>query len=1634
VQVLKDQLNDIRDKLGKAPSTAKRVEQTLRGQYPEYEAKKAAEAKGETATTLAGELRRKSEYVTNQIEHALRTNPPLESRELLERAKEEIADGKISRSMLDSVSDAAHRVLMGHMPDFADVQHEMAVINRLRQEGETSGKIPGQKELFTESQDRAQEEKVLGVVRSTPSKFEQAPAVKKARAAIEAVKDAAAAAEKAKDEAYAARKAKLESRVATAEDAVSAQRDDLQHAVDMARLDAKASIEAANNPRLVEAQRKLNDADIMLKSKIWESWKNGAKPALRKEIETLEEQVKKAHDGLEETLSDIKAELDSKHIVAKAHQDAAVQFEFKALEKFEKNLAELRAQKDAPRAEVVEAAKKVAQQRVQLAHADAAAKEANLAADRAKRAAELRMGRGLGLEGLRRIDGKTIKLLDEKSLETQKAIEEVRANSNRSADSLAGIKKEATSRAIGPVTREQSAAPGQFRTGSEESAAGAGRTGLSQRLSEVRGEKHRNTPIGRSELESANAIAENLREPAAQANAEAERLRKMTPAQKRKAEKERLAAEKEFAKISQDTGERVRKSRLASLYEENGGDFGEGYNASYNPASHTELSDSVKEALRDSRILDALKEVARTGSTPLVRKNAALLLKYNMRTKTGVWAKLDAPAKYFPERNGIVFHPEGMSEENLLHEANHAAAARLIDEPVENLTASQREARMGLQKLFDQVKDHPDLKGEYGVEDLHEFSSEVQSNPAFRAALDKIDVAPKVSALKQFGRWLLQLVGMGKQETNSDLASRHIENLYTPSRVYEKREPLPAASRPALSNAVALANRAIATDTPESKRVYADAFGRSGMAFMTKMVDQYHPLAVASKLMDSLAGTQMMYDLRMVGQRMNLLGQVVGHGAIDRTEHTREDGRKEWLYQAQKGANLVNVNKILSGANKLTGDSKDTAALFSLYSVAKRAANVGVERLNYDKTITKEQLANAMSEIRSVPGLEKIFSDAHAEYQEFNKNMVQSATKLGYLSKETAAKMLSNKDYVPYYRENAKGEVEMMMGDEKITRIGDIKTEPYLQQLVGGNKRILDFNTAAVRNANMLLEMGLRNQAAKSAAFNLRDIGMADVHKGDGPASPTTFRFKVDGANWYANVKDNSKGIPADLLVKGMEGIPVQTSSLMHLMGAPSRLLRQMFVANPISAGRILFKDTLSSYMTAGSNFDGIKSALRSVGDNMMERRGIAGGEVFQGLPDDMANILREVQQGKPGWETLLAKAHVLHAKADAMTRQIRYESYRKQGLSDMEASYMALESMNFTKRGISPSVHILNTLNPFINSQIQGVNTLVQALRGNMPLNEKLKIREKIFQRGMLVAGSSMLYAALMQDSPSYQGATPDQKYNNWFVPLDSFGIAEPLRVPIPFEAGMLFKAVPEALVNYLHGNDKDAAEGMRMVVQRLIPGGDTYGIPQALRPGIEAAMGKSFYTGRDIESKHEQTLQAGYRTREGTSAFAENLGKELNISPIMIDHLIGGYTGTLGLQVMQMASSLVFGKERVAAPTLAQRALIGSSFQPADAGELVNRAYEMADDVSKVHNTYKELLAKGRYDEAAAYLNKNSEEYNKGLMATQFTTGMKAYAERQKQIMQSNLTPEQKRDELRKLQAGKTTFAQSTMLQGLR
>jgi hypothetical protein len=846
-----------------------------------------------------------------------------------------------------------------------------------------------------------------------------------------------------------------------------------------------------------------------------------------------------------------------------------------------------------------------------------------------------------------------------------------------------------------------------------------------------------------------------------------------------------------------------------------------------------------------------------------------------------------------------------------------------------------------------------------------------------------------------------------------------------------------------------------------------------GMGGRTQFVDKLAPYEEALKRggTDPTKALQAMYYLRMYDQRMHFTSQSITEGVPELVEKTRRDGTTERLIETKPGANIQQIVNILKGKDvvKAAGSPDAANKLFTLYLAAIRGERVGYDTLNFGRvwaeaevkriesqlkatTISQEQRAvlqkrkksleekiptmptaadikAARAEIEADPTLKKAFDEARDIYNQYNRNLLEFSVQTGALSRAQANEYLRNNDYIPYYRMRD-GVAEMVIGNETPIRIGNLKDSPHLKELVGGDEAIFDFLTSSVQNTSMLLDMATKNLATKNAMFELRDVGLATVAKvpksGKTPEGAVT--FKRDGEDHYAVVDTDTIGIDSDLLVKGLAGIPTMFPAFVRVLGVPARLLRRAVVASPVYMARQLFRDSLGATMTSGADIVPMLSALKQIGKtNALQSRGITGGQVFTGMPEDVTRMLKDMQAGKLSVTNGLSYLEAKAAQIDALTRKAQYESYLKQGLSEMEATYMALESMNFSKRGLSPGIHMLSTLIPFFNAQIQGLDVLYKSFTGQMPLNERLDVRQKLWERGLMLAGLSIAYAVYMQDDETYKNAKPEEKYGNWFVQVPGF--EQMVRLPIPFELGYIFKALPEALVN-IAMNEKGGEEAMKAfkhIAQQMVPGASSYFIPQAVKPALEAlAFEKSLYTGRSIESTQEQMMEPGYRYRDNTTALAREVGELTGFSPIKMEYLIRGYTGGMGMALLA-ALSAPFGGDGPEAATkrASDMPVVGTLFQPKDASGIIDATYDRMQQVNRVKETYEGLLNKGRQADAEKYLKENIDEMALASVAGSFKQFMGQITEHERQIRASNMTPEKKREALEQARQAKIKLA---------
>lgn len=841
----------------------------------------------------------------------------------------------------------------------------------------------------------------------------------------------------------------------------------------------------------------------------------------------------------------------------------------------------------------------------------------------------------------------------------------------------------------------------------------------------------------------------------------------------------------------------------------------------------------------------------------------------------------------------------------------------------------------------------------------------------------------------------------------------------------------PAVANAGFENVLADSDNVVASQKSLKDRILGEA---TGLIFKTKYIDRFAPVeAITRGMEDSLKATQLMYFLRMHDQRMAWTSQVASHGPMQLK--SAADG-KGLIIETEDGANLKDMAAALRDAD--VGNTEATKRVFTMYLAAKRAKRVGLNALNFGGKVTQKMLDDTMKAVDANPATRQAFEKAADIYAKYNEGLINFAVKTGALSKEVGAGLLKHGDYVPFYRPRPDGSVWLDVGGAPPIKIGNLADQPYLHELVGGDQPILDVFTSALQNTAMLTDMALRNLATRNVAFTLNELGLLEgeknkgIHKGGKDVKgPKIIRFKRDGEDYWAEVNTDAAGVTAEILVKGLEGVNTSLPNAVKMMNAPANLLRKWVTRNPAYALRQIVRDPLNAVMTTGLDTVPIASSLKEIakmvqgkseGEPLLQRRGILGGQVLTGTEEDKKKIMNDILSGKKGWDYRMAQLDQLAIQGDASTRVVMYNNFIKQGLSEMEATLATLEAMNFSKRGISPSLFALSTMVPFMNAQIQGLNVLYQAFTGKMPFNDRLKVKQKLVQRALMMAAFTMVYASMMADDEGYQNANDDEKYGNWFVP-NPFS-DEHIRVPIPFEVGLLFKALPEALVNTAWGDTKarDSLSALGKMAWNSVP----IGAPQGLKPLFEVAINHSFYTGRAIDSERMMNLEPGERYDQRTTEVSKTLGSILGVSPNKIDYLIRGYTGSLPLAITSLANPILRGGEVGEQPESrgllsSETPLIGSFFQPTDASGLVNKAYKDMEEVVRAKATYDKMIEEGRIQEANAYVDANADMIAMASFAGKFRKQMGEYTKKERQIRADvKMTGTEKRealDEIRQL-----------------
>ena len=645
--------------------------------------------------------------------------------------------------------------------------------------------------------------------------------------------------------------------------------------------------------------------------------------------------------------------------------------------------------------------------------------------------------------------------------------------------------------------------------------------------------------------------------------------------------------------------------------------------------------------------------------------------------------------------------------------------------------------------------------------------------------------------------------------------------------------------------------------------------------------------------------------------------------------------------------------------------------------------------------------------------------DAHPEFIQvqkdlvaFNNGIVKYAVQTGVLSRERARIYTQYADYIPFYRQL---DLDKTIGPNPFGGISGVKGP---RELKGGDAPLGDFLENMVRNTQSMITAGMKNAAAQRATKTALKIG--EVQRL--PRQTTGIGIDVytqleNGVLTYYRSND-------PLFIEALKSLNMPDLPFMGLLSAPADVLRNLVTKDPGFMMANLLRDSLSAYVTSGQKVTPIVGTMLNFGKALAGKdktlqalfnTGTIGGyelsqNVMQSgraLSDDLnkkaGNDPILLRPFKSLWEGLEKGT----TASDAATRMAVYDRTMQETGNEAEAISRAMEVMNFNRKGNSVLIRIATAALPFFNARLQGLDLFYRASTGRMNTRDAQEIKKRFWIRGMTMAALSAMYYMSVADDEEYEKQEEETKDGNWI--FTSAGI----RVPTPFEVGTLFKTVPERITAYLLGNDT----GKDLMQSTLRSLANTFAfnpIPQTFKPLVEVATNFNFFTMRPIVGQGMQEVEARFQVGPGTSRTAEQIGNLLNLSPLKVDQLIKGYTGTIGGYVTDLIDAMTneFSDVPKASKRFEQMPIVKRFILDPEARGSVTQFFELQRSVDTVVKTMSLLEKTARPEEYAKYVQDNIGILGVKDYVSDVEKSLKQFRDMRRLIASTQMEPDEKRD----------------------
>ena len=673
---------------------------------------------------------------------------------------------------------------------------------------------------------------------------------------------------------------------------------------------------------------------------------------------------------------------------------------------------------------------------------------------------------------------------------------------------------------------------------------------------------------------------------------------------------------------------------------------------------------------------------------------------------------------------------------------------------------------------------------------------------------------------------------------------------------------------------------------------------------------------------------------RLANREDGVMAVMLRHGLV-KVKQTLSDGIKiNETHFDEKGKGLFNLLRPFGGM-------KSEVDRFIAWVAYKRAdilekqigeEDLGILRRNIDLAIDpvsgfntgdmKDATTGVMTSRKIV--YERVAKDLAA----WNKNVVDLGIKMGLFNEESASNW--NTDwYLPFFRHF---EDEIGKDVPKGTRnYKSLAGQTGIKQLKGSKRALDNPLDNLVRNALHIVSASLKNDSAVLTLSQAEQI--KDPITGEFLAQ----RTKHPGASSLRVIKDGKDvhyNISNQLLYDSLASLNVSNdfAGLSWAIGAKN-LFTRITTASPLFKKRNILRDTIQAAAFSDVGFNVFKNATggwKEVGKSEAELL-VSGAYIqFGNLRSDDPNYSQKLltKDMRAGFIGMNPEAHdgFMNAvrkyrqaarsvwdryqkwgdKAENANRASIYRNLMNKGEGQTKAAYEAKDLHDFTLHGGARWVNLITSITPFANAMLQGKYKAGRQLINN--------------PKPVIIVGSAILLATLAEyfmyeDNEEWQRRQDWDKDMFWWINIPGTDVH--FRMPKPHELNIVSNLAWRGLDM---ARKKDPVHGelfvsaIKSVVSREFGVGGPF--PKLISPFIEVGFNENFFFDRPIEPYRFKNMTAKEKRDLYTSETMIRMSEAFDwagveVSPMQLSHLVNGYFGWVGEQVIA-ASDFFVSKDK--------------------------------------------------------------------------------------------------------------------------